>query len=63
MSARVSRTEQAADDRSSLDTQRRKIAAAAEMAGLSVDQFIEEPGVSGSKPLAERPEGARCLPD
>ena len=58
---RVSTTEQAADDRSSLDTQRRKILAAAEMAGMTVDEFIEEPGVSGSKPLADRPEGGPLL--
>src|SRR3954451_21699437 len=58
---RVSTTEQAADDRSSLDTQRRKIGAAAELSALTVDQFIEEPGVSGSKPLAERPEGGPLL--
>jgi site-specific DNA recombinase len=58
---RVSTAEQAADDRSSLDTQRRKISAAAEMACLTVDEFVEEPGVSGSKPLAERPEGGALL--
>jgi hypothetical protein len=58
---RVSTTEQAADDRSSLDTQRRKILAAAELSGLTVDQFIGEPGVSGSKPLTARPEGGPLL--
>jgi DNA invertase Pin-like site-specific DNA recombinase len=58
---RVSTTEQAADDRSSLDTQRRKIVAAAELAGLTLDELIEEPGVSGGKPLAERPEGGPLL--
>jgi putative DNA-invertase from lambdoid prophage Rac len=58
---RVSTTEQAADDRSSLDTQRRKIEAAAELAGMTLDEFIEEPGVSGSKPLAARPEGGPLL--
>jgi putative DNA-invertase from lambdoid prophage Rac len=58
---RVSTTEQAADDRSSLDTQRRKIVAAAELAGVALDEFIEEPGVSGSKPLADRPEGGPLL--
>jgi DNA invertase Pin-like site-specific DNA recombinase len=58
---RVSTTEQAGDDRTSLDTQRRKIAAAAELSGLSVDEFIEEPGVSGSRPLAARPEGGPLL--
>jgi DNA invertase Pin-like site-specific DNA recombinase len=40
----VSTTEQAGDDRTSLDTQRRKISAAAELAGLSLDRFVEEPG-------------------
>ncbi|MFL5287167.1 MAG: recombinase family protein [Rhodopila sp.] len=58
---RVSTSEQAADDRSSLDTQRRKILAAAELSGLTVDQFIEEPGVSGGKPLADRPKGGPLL--
>jgi DNA invertase Pin-like site-specific DNA recombinase len=58
---RVSTTEQAGDDRTSLDTQRRKILAAAELAGLSLDEFVEEPGVSGSKPLADRPEGGPLL--
>jgi DNA invertase Pin-like site-specific DNA recombinase len=58
---RVSTAEQAADDRSSLDTQRRKIGAAAELSGLTVDLFIEEPGVSGGKPLADRPEGGPLL--
>jgi DNA invertase Pin-like site-specific DNA recombinase len=54
---RVSTTEQAADDRSGLDTQRRKILAA-ELSGLTVDRFIEEPGVSGGKPLGDRPDTA-----
>src|SRR3954453_20563166 len=58
---RVSTTEQAADDRSSLDTQRRKIMAAAELAGLTLDELVEEPGVSGGKPLADRPEGGPLL--
>jgi DNA invertase Pin-like site-specific DNA recombinase len=58
---RVSTNEQAADDRSSLDTQRRKIRAAAELAGLTLDVLIEEPGVSGGKPLADRPEGGPLL--
>src|SRR3954453_11663465 len=58
---RVSTAEQAADDRTSLETQRRKIAAAAELSGLTVDALIEEPGVSGAKPLAARPEGGPLL--
>src|SRR4249920_1106859 len=58
---RVSTVEQAADDRSSLDTQRRKITAVAELAGVKVDEIVEEAGVSGGKPLADRPEGGRLL--
>ncbi len=53
--------EQAADDRTSLSTQRRKIGAAAEMAGLPVDEIIEEAGVFGSRPLAKRPAGGPLL--
>jgi DNA invertase Pin-like site-specific DNA recombinase len=58
---RVSTVEQAGDDRSSLDTQRRKISAVADLVGLKLDRIIEEPGVSGGKPLAERPEGGPLL--
>lgn len=58
---RVSTTEQAGDDRTSLNTQRRKISAAAELSGLTVDKFVEEPGVSGNKPLAARPMGGPLL--
>jgi DNA invertase Pin-like site-specific DNA recombinase len=58
---RVSTAEQAADDRTSLATQRRKIAAAAELAGLAIDEIVEEAGVSGSRPLAERPNGGTLL--
>jgi DNA invertase Pin-like site-specific DNA recombinase len=35
--------------------------AAAELAGLTLDELIEEPGVSGSKPLGDRPEGGPLL--
>src|SRR3954469_18636724 len=58
---RVSTAEQAADDRTSLETQRRKIGAAAELAGLPVDEIIEEAAASGSRPLAERPAGGPLL--
>jgi DNA invertase Pin-like site-specific DNA recombinase len=58
---RVSTAEQAADDRTSLATQRRKIAAAAELSGLAIDELVEEAGVSGSRPLAERPGGGPLL--
>lgn len=54
---RVSTAEQAADDRTSLETQRQRIAQAAVAGGLTVDTFFNEPGVSGSKPLAQRPVG------
>jgi DNA invertase Pin-like site-specific DNA recombinase len=55
---RVSTAEQAADDRSSLEAQRRKIEAVAQLADLILDRVFEEPGVSGGKPLAERPSGS-----
>lgn len=58
---RVSTAEQAADDRTSLETQRRRIGQAAELAGLMIDEIIEEAGVSGSRPLAERPAGGPLL--
>jgi DNA invertase Pin-like site-specific DNA recombinase len=43
----------------SLEEQRRKIAAVAELAGFEVAEIFEDAGVSGSVPLAERPEGGR----
>lgn len=58
---RVSSAEQAGDDRTSLDTQRRKVAAVAELAGLTVARVFEEPGVSGGTALAERPGGRELL--
>jgi DNA invertase Pin-like site-specific DNA recombinase len=58
---RVSTSEQAGDDRTSLDTQRRKISAVAELAGLQLVQVFEEPGMSGGTALAERPGGRELL--
>jgi len=58
---RVSTSEQAGDDRTSLDTQRRKVAAVAELAGLPLARVFEEPGVSGGTGLAERPGGQELL--
>lgn len=58
---RVSTAEQAGDDRTSLETQRQRISQAAGAGGLTVDTFIEEAGVSGNKPLAERPAGGPLL--
>jgi DNA invertase Pin-like site-specific DNA recombinase len=57
---RVSTLIQAADGES-LDVQRRVIDGYVQMHGLTLDQMFVERGVSGSKPLAERPEGARLL--
>lgn len=57
---RVSTVRQA-EDGESLDIQQRTIAGYALMHGLAVDQVFVERGVSGSKPLAERPEGAALL--
>ena len=56
---RVSTAEQGGDDRTSLDTQRRRIEGLASAIGLTLDAVFTEPGVSGSRPLRERPEGAR----
>src|SRR3954452_23649024 len=58
--ARVSTAEQA-DEGSSLDSQRQQITGYAMMKGWTVDGFFIEAGVSGSVPLAERPEGQRLL--
>ena len=58
---RVSTAEQAADDRTSLETQRERINQAAAAAGLVVDSYLNEAGASGSKRLAERPVGGRLM--
>jgi DNA invertase Pin-like site-specific DNA recombinase len=58
---RVSSAEQAGDDRTSLETQRRKVAAVAELCGLDLARIIEEPGVSGGTAMAERPGGREPL--
>ena len=53
---RVSTTRQA-EEGESLDVQRRQLQGYAMMNGLTVDKWFIERGVSGSKPLAVRPEG------
>lgn len=58
---RVSTAEQAADDRSSLDTQQDRIRAIAVLAGRKIDEIIVEPGVSGALPLAKRPAGSSLV--
>src|SRR3954469_18749351 len=57
---RVSTVKQV-DEGESLDVQQRTIAGYALMHGLTVDQVFVERGVSGSKPLSERPQGAALL--
>ena len=57
---RVSTTEQA-EDGSSLDTQRQQITGYAMIKGWNVTGTFIEAGVSGSVPLADRPEGRRLL--
>jgi putative DNA-invertase from lambdoid prophage Rac len=57
---RVSTAEQA-NGGLSLDTQRQQITGYAMMKGWSVAEFYIEAGVSGSVPLADRPEGQHML--
>jgi len=57
---RVSTVKQV-DEGESLDVQQRTIAGYVLMHGLTVDQVFVERGVSGSKPLADRPQGAVLL--
>jgi putative DNA-invertase from lambdoid prophage Rac len=47
-----------ADEGESLDVQQRTIAGYAQMHGLAVERVFVERGVSGSKPLGDRPAGA-----
>jgi putative DNA-invertase from lambdoid prophage Rac len=58
--ARVSTIMQASEGES-LDVQQRTIAGYAQMHGLAVAKVFVERGVSGSKPLGDRPEGAALL--
>lgn len=58
--ARVSTSRQA-EEGESLDVQQRTVAGYALMLGLTVDRMFVERGVSGSVPLAERPEGTALL--
>jgi DNA invertase Pin-like site-specific DNA recombinase len=57
---RVSTSEQAANG-DSLATQRQQISGYAMMRGWEVSEFFVDGGVSGSVPIAERPEGKRLL--
>ena len=57
---RVSTVKQV-DEGESLDVQQRTIAGYALMHGMKIDKTFIERGVSGSKPLADRPQGAALL--
>ncbi len=57
---RVSTVAQA-NEGESLDVQQRVLAGYATMQGLTIDRMFVERGVSGSRPLGERPEGAALL--
>jgi len=54
-------TDRQADEGESLGAQERRTEGYAQMSGFAVDHHFVERGVSGSKPLAERPEGAKLL--
>jgi DNA invertase Pin-like site-specific DNA recombinase len=54
-------TDRQADAGESLGAQRRAIQGYAMMHGLTLDRVFVERGVSGSKPLNERPDGAKLL--
>jgi putative DNA-invertase from lambdoid prophage Rac len=58
--ARVSTVHQA-DEGESLDVQQRQLAGYATMNGLTIARTYVERGVSGSKPLGDRPQGAALL--
>jgi DNA invertase Pin-like site-specific DNA recombinase len=58
--ARVSTLAQA-EDGESLDVQSRQLAGYAQMHGMTIEKTFVERGVSGSKPLADRPQGADLL--
>jgi DNA invertase Pin-like site-specific DNA recombinase len=59
--ARVSTMQQASEDATSLETQTRQIAGYAQMNGFQLKQTFVERGISGAKPLADRPQGALLL--
>ena len=54
-------TDRQADEGESLGAQQRTVQGYAMMHGMDLDTVFIEAGVSGSKPLADRPEGAKLL--
>src|SRR5579862_1814659 len=57
---RVSSEDQA-DSGLGLEAQRQRIRGYCELKGLHLAEILEDPGVSGGKPLSSRPAGARLL--
>jgi putative DNA-invertase from lambdoid prophage Rac len=55
--------DQQAEDGQSLEVQRRQLEGWAMQRGASLDQVIVEPGISGSIPFSERPEGGKLWAD
>ncbi len=58
---RCSTAEQAAEGKSTLDDQERRIVGAAMMRGQPVERVFSDPGVSGARQLATRPSGRELL--
>src|SRR3954467_8852077 len=54
-------TDRQADEGESLGAQQRVIEGYAMMLGLTLNEIFVERGISGAKPLRDRPEGARLL--
>ncbi len=54
-------TDRQAEEGESLGAQQRALQGYAMMQGFEIDRMFVERGVSGSKPLSERPEGAKLL--
>jgi DNA invertase Pin-like site-specific DNA recombinase len=54
-------TEEQAREGVSLEAQEEKLRAYCKMAGLEIIAMLREEGVSGSKPLATRPEGTKLV--
>jgi DNA invertase Pin-like site-specific DNA recombinase len=50
-----------AEEGESIAVQQRTVAGYAQMLGMTINRVFSERGVSGSKPLAERPQGAALL--
>ena len=54
-------TDRQAEEGESLGVQERTIAGYAMMHAMTVDRIFIERGVSGDKPIGQRPEGAKLL--